>query len=439
MSKLFHESARWIFSHVAVSTLKAEQKLRRHPRHQLERMTRSIREFGIPVPIVVDANSKVIDGHLVLDAAKKLGLAEVPVAQLDDLTEPQARALRIALNRLSELGAWDEDALAFELSDLSKLNFDVELTGFSVPEMDALFLSASNPEQVIEPSTSDGSPVVSRKGDIWIIGDHVIGCGDARDSVMLKNVLDGEQAQMVFTDPPYNVRIDGNAAGIQHSRYPEFAMASGEMSPAEYRIFLDEALGALAATMVPGGIAYVCIDWKHLQPLLEAGAELGLEYKNLCVWAKTNFGMGSFYRSQHELVVVFKVGGGEHIRNFGPGTKGRNRTNLWSYAGVNGFSRARSEALALHPTVKPLAMVADAIRDCSKRRGIIFDPFAGSGTSLLAAHHTGRRGRGIEIDPRYVDAIVRSLERETGEKAVRPDEMTFAQASLEAVREQAAL
>ena len=439
MARKFNDStAQWVFSHVAVSTIKTGRGLRRHSPNQLARLVRSIGQFGIPVPIVVDSNYEVIDGHLVLKAARKLGLAEVPVARRDDLSDEQVRALRIALNRLAELSCWDEDALGLELSELGNLNFDLELTGFSTPELDALFLSPVLPGEVIDLPTNDGAPAVSRDGDAWIIGDHIIGCGDARDVLMLNRVLGGELAQMVFTDVPYNMNIDGNAAGIHQSRYREFAMASGEMSSAEYRIFLEQSLGALTQLILPGGIIYVCMDWKHLQPLLEVGELLNFEYKNLCVWAKTNFGMGSFYRSQHELVVVFKAGQGEHIRNIGPGTKGRNRTNLWTYAGVNGFSRGRSEALALHPTVKPLAMVADAIRDCSKRGGIILDPFAGSGTTLTAAHHTGRRGRGIEIDPFYVDTIVRRLERETGEHAIRGDGVTFAEASADAVRGQAA-
>ena len=431
MSKHCQETARWIFSHVAVSTLKAEQKLRRHPRQQLERMTRSIREFGIPVPIVVDSNNEVINGHLVLKAAKKLGLAEVPVARLDDLTEPQARALRIALNRLSELGAWDEDALTLELADLGKLSIDVELTGFSIAEIDAKFLSDTEPEDTANLPVIEGSPI-TRPGDIWSIGKHIVACGDSRDLEFVASVLGGEKAQMVFTDPPYNVPIDGYAAGIQQSRYREFEMAAGEMTPDQYREFLKQSLSAMMASVAPGAILFVCIDWRHLQVLLEVGDALELELKNVCVWAKTNFGMGSFYRSQTEHVVVFKVPGADHIRNFGPGTKGRNRTNLWTYPGANGFGRGRAEALEMHPTVKPIALVADAIRDCSKRKGIILDLFAGAGSTLLAADRTGRIGCGIEIDPRYVDTIVRQLEKETGERAIREDHVTFAEASAQA-------
>jgi DNA modification methylase len=266
----------------------------------------------------------------------------------------------------------------------------------------------------------------------------LITCGDARDPEVIARVLLGKKAQMVFTDPPYNIPIDGHAAGIQQNSYREFSMASGEMTPEQYSGFLNKALETLNASCAPGAIIFVSIDWRHLQPLLVNGEAIGLELKNVCVWAKTNFGMGSFYRSQTEHVVVFKVPGADHIRNFGPETNWRNRTNLWSYAGMNGFNRGRTEALATHPTVKPVALVADAIRDCSKRGGIILDAFAGSGTTLVAAHRTGRQGRGVEIDPHYVDAIVRGLEKETGEEAARDDSVTFAEARDLATRSEGA-
>ena len=425
----------WAFSSAAVSTLKPGPKLRRHSRDQLERLMRCIRAFGIPVPIIVDANMVVIDGHLVLKAAKKLGLHEVPVARRDHLTDEQARAMRIALNRMAELAQWDEGNLALELADLGTLDFDLGLTGFSTPEIDALLLSPAQPEEcVMVPATC--RPTVTRRGDSWMIGDHVISCGDAREPGVIP-VKIARKAQMIFTDPPYNVPIDGNVAGIKQSRYREFAMAAGEMSPGEYRDFLEQSMSSTLALALPGAIMFMCIDWRQLQLVLEVGAAHGLELKNICVWAKTNFGMGSFYRSQTEHVVVFKVPGAEHIRNIGPGSKGRNRTNLWSYAGVNGFGTGRAEALAMHPTVKPLAMIADAIRDCSERGGIVLDPFAGSGNVLVAAHRTGRVGMGIEIDPAYVDLIVNRLEQETGEDAYRDDDTTFAKASAASTAAQA--
>ena len=429
MAQNLHQIPQWAFSQTALTSLKAGPKLRRHSRDQLERLIRSIEAFGIPVPIIIDADNVVIDGHLVLNAAKKLGLGEVPVARLDELTTEQARTLRIALNRLAEMGAWDEELLALELSDLGSLDIDLGLSGFSTSEIDGLLLSPAQPDEQV-PAPASG-PAVTRLGDIWNIGPHVIACGDSRDLSVISAIFP-EKAQMVFTDPPYNVAIDGNVAGIQQSRYREFEMASGEMSPAEYREFLDRSMTSMRSCVAPGSIIYMCIDWRHLQVVLEAGAALGLELKNLCVWAKPNFGMGSFYRSQTEHVVVFKVPGADHIRNFGPGTKGRNRSNLWSYAGVSGFALGRAETLAMHPTVKPIAMITDAIRDCSKRRGIILDPFAGSGNVLLAAHRTGRMGRGIEIDPAYVDLIVTRLQAETGEDACREDGTTFAEASAAA-------
>ena len=426
MVQKLHSVPQWAFSQTALSSLKAGPKLRRHSRDQLERLMRSIEAFGIPAPIIVDAENVVIDGHLVLKAAKKLGLEQVPAARLDELSNEQARTLRIALNRITEMAAWDEELLALELSDLGSLDSDLGLTGFSTSEIDGLLLSPAQPDEQV-PVPASGPPV-TRLGDIWSIGGHVIACGDARDLSVISAIFP-EKAQMVFTDPPYNVAIDGNVAGIQQSRYREFEMAAGEMSPAQYREFLDETMTSTLSWVAPGAIIYMCIDWRHLQVVLGVGAARGLELKNMCVWAKPNFGMGSFYRSQTEHVVVFKVPGADHIRNFGPGTKGRNRSNLWSYAGVNGFSKGRAEALAMHPTVKPIAMITDAIRDCSKRGGIILDPFAGSGNVLLAAHRIGRIGRGVEIDPAYVDLIVTRLQAETGEEACREDGTTFAEAS----------
>lgn len=432
-------SPRLQIAYVQTSLVKAaERKLRRHSREQLARMVKSVEAFGA-LPIIVDADKQVIDGHTVLAAVRKLGLKEVPVICRDDLDETQARTLRIALNRIGELSEWEHEDLWRELDELGDLGLDLELTGFNQAELDELFLSGVQADETIDlPNPLDSSPPGSRPGDLWTIGQHRVICGDAREQAVLNELLRGEQAQMIFTDPPFNMPIDGVVAGIHQPRFREFAMGAGEMSEAQYAAFLGKSLSAMAANARPGAILYLCIDWRNVQRLLAGAEQAGLEVKNICVWAKTNFGMGSFYRSQHELVVVLKVPGGEHIRNFGPGTKGRNRTNLWSYAGVNGFSRGRAEALAVHPTVKPVAMIADAIRDCSKRAGIILDPFCGSGSTLVAAHRTGRRGYGVEIDPLYVDTIVRRMEQETGEQAVRQDRVSFAEASSAAARKEAA-
>jgi len=257
----------------------------------------------------------------------------------------------------------------------------------------------------------------SRPGDVWALGPHRLLCGNALDSASYQNLMAGELAEMVFSDPPYNVRIDGNVCGLGRVRHREFAMASGEMKEADFTAFLRTAFEQLAANSTNGAIHFVCMDWRHLAEMLGAGRSVYSELKNLVVWSKTNAGMGSFYRSKHELVFVWKVGAAAHVNNFELGQHGRHRTNVWDYAGVNTIRPGRLEELAMHPTVKPVALVADAIKDCSRRNGIILDPFVGSGTTLIAAHRTGRRARGIELDPIYVDVAVRRWQTYTGKPA----------------------
>jgi DNA modification methylase len=266
---------------------------------------------------------------------------------------------------------------------------------------------------VVDPT----GPAISRQGDLWLIGDHRLYCGDALDPGAYQRLLGAEKAGCVFTDPPYNVRIDGHVSGLGEVSHREFAMASGEMSSPQFQHFLLKAFQNMAAASRDGALNYICMDWRHARELLEAGAMAYTELKNLCVWAKTNAGMGSLYRSQHELVFVFKHGLSPHINNVELGKHGRNRTNLWTYAGMNSFSKDRDEELAMHPTVKPVAMVADAILDASLRGDIVLDPFCGSGTTLLAAQKTARRGFGIEFDPLYVDLIIRRLHDRYGLEA----------------------
>jgi 16S rRNA G966 N2-methylase RsmD len=347
------------------------------------------------------------------------------------MNEAQIRAYVIADNRLAENAGWDRELLAIELQHLYELDldFDVTITGFEMPEIDVLFgeLQAAgfsrdehDPADEV-PEVDESVPAVTRPGDLWVVGKHRLICGDATDPAVYGGLLGGERAQMVFTDPPYNVPIDGHVCGLGAVKHREFAMAAGEMSEAEFTRFLATTFGHLAAHAADGAIHYICINWRHLGEVLAAGQSSYSELKNLCVWAKTNGGMGSLYRSQHELVFVFKSGEGAHINNVELGKHGRYRTNLWTYAGVNSFGRNRDEDLAMHPTVKPVALVADAILDCSRRNGIVLDAFAGSGTTLLAAERTGRRGYGIELDPLYCDVIVKRLAKVTGLEAIHAE------------------
>jgi len=395
---------------------------RTHTPKQIKRIVASIKEFGFISPVLIDGSDEIIAGHGRVEAAKLVGMSDVPTVRVDHLTPAQIRAYVIADNKLAENAGWDRELLTLELQELSvDLNFDVTITGFETAEVDLLIgeLGEETPDEADQVPEIDRSvPAVSRAGDRWQIGNHVLLCGDALDENNYVNLLDSQKAQLVFTDPPYNVAIDGHVSGHGRVKHREFAMASGEMSAQEFTKFLETALGCLAEFSSNGSIHFICMDWRHLRELLDAAEKPYGELKNLCVWAKTNAGMGSLYRSQHELIFVFKNGSEPHINNVELGRFGRNRSNVWNYAGVNAFGSDRDTELAMHPTVKPVAMVADAILDCSKRNGIILDAFAGSGTTLIAAEKTGRRGYGIEIDPHYVDTIIRRFDQVYGLKAI---------------------
>jgi DNA modification methylase len=398
---------------------------RTHTAKQSKQLVASIKEFGFISPILIDGSDGIIAGHGRAEAAKLIGMSDVPTVRVDHLTPAQIRAYVIADNRIAENAGWDRELLTLELQELSvDLNFDVTVTGFETAEIDLLIseLNEGTPDEADEVPAIDRSvPAVSRLGDRWRIGDHFLLCGDALKTDSYVNLLGAQKAQMVFTDPPYNVAISGNVSGLGKVKHPEFAMASGEMSAHEFTKFLEEAFLRLAEFSTDGSIHFTFMDWRHVRELLEAAAKPYSELKNLCVWAKTNAGMGSLYRSQHELVFVFKKGTAPHVNNVELGRFGRNRTNVWNYPGVNTFGKDRGAELAMHPTVKPLALVADAILDCSKRGGIILDAFAGSGTTLIAAERTGRRGYGIEIDPHYTDTIIRRFDEVYGLKAVHTE------------------
>lgn len=405
---------------------------RTHSPRQLAQIASSIRRFGFTNPVLVDDSNSIVAGHGRVEAARQIGMNEVPTVRLATMTDAEIRAYVIADNRLAENAGWDPQLLGLELQYLSELelDFDVAITGFDLPEIDVLIEGLSDtgkpdPADVVPAVSPD--PAITRPGDIWTIGRHHLICGDATKPETYQLLLGGQQAQMVFTDPPYNVPIGGHVGGLGRTRHREFAMASGEMSQAEFTRFLTSVFQQLAAASIDGSIQFQCMDWRHIGEVMAAGEATYSKLKNLCVWSKTNGGMGSLYRSQHELVFVFKSGSAPHINNVELGKHGRYRTNVWSYAGVNGFGANRDD-LEMHPTVKPVALVADAILDCSHRRGIVLDAFAGSGTTLMAAQRTGRRGFGIEIDPAYCDVILRRLHKVCGLEAVLDESgLTFAE------------
>jgi DNA methylase len=308
----------------------------------------------------------ILAGHGRVAAAQLLGLERIACLRLDRMTASQKRAYVLADNKLALNAGWDEELLALELQELlqTDLDFDVGLTGFSVAETDGL-IEGIGPEEAGDPA-ADQIPdlqqahAVSRLGDLWLLGPHRVLCGSALQAEAYDRLLDGRRAQMVFTDPPYNVPIAGHVSGMGAVQHREFLMASGEMSSSDFVTFLATALGHLASHSLDGSIHFVCMDWRHMAELSLAGRSAYSELKNLCVWVKDNGGMGTFYRSRHELIFAFKKGAAPHLNSFELGQHGRYRTNVWQYKGVNTLKAGRMDELALHPTVKPVAVIADA-------------------------------------------------------------------------------
>jgi DNA modification methylase len=396
---------------------------RTHSNKQIRQIAKSIERFGFCNPILIDDQGQIIAGHGRVAAAKLLGIKEVPTVKLAHLSEVEKRAYILADNRLAEKAGWDREILAIELQALVSLDFEVELTGFETAEVDLILEEADEAAggtggREDESPTYGAGPAVTVPGDLWELGPHRLLCADARHPAAYVHLLDKAKAEFVFTDPPYNVPIDGHVCGLGRIRHADFAMGCGEMSAAEFTGFLESVFALMADNTVDGSIHQICMDWRHMPEMLAAGNAVYLEFKNLCVWNKSNAGMGTFYRSKHELVFVWKSGTAPHINTFELGQYGRSRSNVWEYAGVNSLKPGRLEELAMHPTVKPVALVADAIKDCSRRNGLVLDPFAGSGTVLIAAERTGRRARALEIDPHYVDVAVRRWENYTGKAAI---------------------
>ena len=398
-----------------------ERNARTHSPAQIKKIAASIKRFGFMNPVLCDQSGRIIAGHGRVEAAKLLGMATVPTMAFEHLSAAEIRAYVIADNRLAELAGWDKEILAIELQSLLSFDneIDITLTGFDLPEVDFLIqgLASADPADD-DVEIDENAPLVTQAGDLWLLGPHRLLCGNALDAGAYGALMGSDLAQVVFTDPPYNVKIDHHVCGLGAVKHQEFAMASGEMSVAEFTTFLTTAFTCLASVTAKGAAVFACMDWRHLREILDAGDSATWSLKNLCVWNKTNAGMGSLYRSKHELVLVFQNGSGPFINNVELGANGRYRTNVWDYAGANSFHTGRMEELTQHPTVKPVAMVADALLDCSHRGGLVLDPFGGSGTTLLAAERTGRIARLMELEPRYCDVAIRRWEKMTGKEAV---------------------
>jgi DNA modification methylase len=430
----------------AVNALKPYQRnARTHSTKQIEQLANSIKQFGLVNPLLIDEDNEIIAGHGRLEAALQVGYREVPAICLPGLSPAAKSALRLADNKIAENTGWDLDLLAQELQFLSSLDldFDLTVTGFDEADIDVMLQAgvasdgADGADEI--PEIDRSLPPVTRLGDVWILGKkkHRVCCGDARKQKSFTILLAGQKATMVITDAPYNVVINGNVSGLGRARHREFAMASGEMSPAQFISFLLRVMRLLAEHSIDGSIHFLFMDWRHIYEIIIAGRRVYTEFKNLALWKKSNGGMGSFYRSMHELVFVFKSGTAPHINNIELGKHGRNRTNVWEYAGMSTMREGRLEELAMHPTVKPVALVADAIMDCSRRGDIVLDCFGGSGTTLIAAEQTGRVAYLMEIDPIYVDVTIKRYLKFTGKEAIHAETgLTFQQLENERARKQ---
>jgi DNA modification methylase len=394
-----------------------------------------MKAFGFTAPILIDRNRQIVAGDARYQAAKSLGLTEVPVINLDHLTEMEAKAYTLADNQFTDRSTWDDVKVATQLKELSDLalEFDIEATGFEPPEIDLRIQSLEDADAADRADEFEiaAGPSVSIPGDLWTLGEHRLRCGNAFDDASYTDFFGNEMATAAFTDPPYNVKIHGHASGKGKIKHREFAMASGEMSEAEFTDFLTTSLSKICAYTTAGALIYACTDWRHVKEMRSAANSSGCDVVNLCVWVKSNGGMGSLYRSRHELIFVLRNGMESHLNNIQLGRFGRNRSNVWNYPGVNTFARKGTKrALEYHPTVKPILLVSDAILDSTKRNDVVLDPFLGSGTTLLAAQRTERRCYGVELDPLYVDTAIERWQRMTGGQALNRSGETFAQVKL---------
>jgi DNA methylase/ParB-like nuclease domain len=403
---------------------------RQHSQTQIKELADGILEFGFLVPVVIDDQGCIVAGHARTLAAKWLRMSEVPAIRVRHLSRTQLKAFRLADNKLAQNASWDERLLARELMQLTEINLDfpISLTGFSTAEIDVVIQGQKGKITASDDPTAWAGPPVCRSGEMWTLGEHRILCGDSTSSESFERLMQGDLAEMVFT--AYNVRIEGNVSGKGKRKHRDFAQGVGEMSSEQFRSFLSSACSHLASHSRDGTLVFLCMDWRHSEDVLMVGKEVFSQLTNIAVWIKDNAGLGSLYRSAHEFVFVFKSGTAPHINNV-EGKHGRNRTNVWRYDSAATAARKGQAVFDLHPTVKPVRMVIDAIMDVSNRGGLVLDCFLGSGTTLIAAEHTGRIFRGIELDPGYVDTAIRRWQILTGKDAVREDGAIFSELERE--------
>lgn len=411
---------------------------RQHPKSQIQSLIKSFEAFGQVLPILIDGECRIISGHGQWEAAKRLGMTEVMVIRVEHLDEVRIKALMLALNRLGDLSKWDDEALNTILLDLHNmdLEFDIEATGFNGIEIELRIEGLGGGMDDDDHVVVGVGPAITRPSDVWQLGTHRLICGNALEQASWAMLMGDERASIIVTDAPYNVPIDGNVSGLGQYKHRDFAMAVGEMTSSEFTAFLQSAMALAHRWSAPGSVHYWCMDWRSVVEIGSAGNAVYERFLNMAVWAKNRPGMGSFYRSQHELIFVFARDGAPSRNNVQLGRFGRSRSNVWHYPSAASLARTAEEGnpLAMHPTVKPLALICDMLLDASVKGDIVADPFGGSGTTLIAAEKLGRTARLIELDPAYCDTIIRRWQRWTGEAAVRASDAA-AFADLEAQSE----
>ena len=426
-------------STAAISAMPGSPRL--HPKSQIRALIKSFEAFGQVLPILIDSESRIISGHAQWEVATRLGMAEVLVVRIEYLTEPQIKALMVAMNRLADLSKWDDAALRTILLDLHELelDFDIEATGFAEIEIELRIEEIDDSDPAPDdPLLVGAGPAITRLGDLWHLGNHRLLCGNALEEASWDRLMGTDLAALLVTDCPFNVPIDGHVSGLGQHKHREFAMAVGEMDEAQFTDFLRTGMTHAHRWSQPGSMHFWAMDWRHVVEIGGAGKSVYERYLNMAVWVKNQPGMGSYLRSQHDLFFIFAKAGAASRNNVQLGRFGRSRSNVWRYPGAASMARTSEEGnpLAMHPTVKPLALICDILLDASIKGDIVVDPFAGSGTCVIAAEKLNRRARAIELDPAYCDTIIRRWQHWTGEAAVRvADGITFA--ALEAQGEEA--
>jgi DNA modification methylase len=395
---------------------------RKHPKKQISQLERNMGRFGPTNPAIIDECDTILAGHARVEVAINLGLTTYPCRRIEGLSAAEKKAILVGDNKSGLNSSWDDDLLIAKIAEiLIEEPGLIDLTGFEPVEIEQMEVSLVPEDKDGDPADDilpDDGPGVTAPGDVWICGDHRILCGDSLQQESFERLLKGELAETIFGDPPYNVAINGHVSGLGKVRHKEFAHASGEMDPDTFTNFLATAFGHLVRYSTDGSVHYLCMDWRHIRELQDAADRHYSTLLNLAVWDKGVGAMGSLYRSRHELVFVYKAGNASHLNNVQLGKHGRNRSNVWQYRGLAGFGKGRQEQLAAHPTAKPVQMIADALRDCSRRGSIVLDPFGGFGSTMIAAERTGRKARLIEIDPIYVDRTIRRWQAIAKEYAI---------------------